>query len=134
MQLAPVPVRSRDTAAANQNFAILGQLDFAARQNFPDRAFAQAKGMIDADERSRFSQPVALDHCITHASPESFRLAVERSATADERPELPTKLAVNPAQGPPAAQEMFARSSTKSLAEFLEFAFEFEVAFNPVFQ
>src|SRR5258706_2152925 len=90
--------------------------------------------MIQADQRRRLRQPVSLDHCISQPIPEFFGFAVERCAPADHRPELPSKLAPNMAERPPATQEVLAGSCGVAFGELLATSAVLEIALDLLFQ
>src|SRR5207248_5330640 len=104
LKLLPIPISGGNTAAAYQNFIFRAQLDLTSGENFADRSFAQAKRMINADDRGSLGKPVALNDGESEPSPEVFRHAVERRASGDEGPELPSELAVDATESPPPAQ------------------------------
>src|ERR1700722_200686 len=114
-----IPVAGRHAAAADQYFAVLGQLHFAAGEHLPDRAFAQAEGMIHTDQRCSLGEAVALDSGVTEAIPELFGVAVERRTSRNECPKLPPETAANGAENPPAAQEVLALGSAKAFLEIV---------------
>ena len=106
LKFMPGPISGGNAAASDQNFSIWSQLDLAPRQHFSNRPFAQAKGMVHADDRSGFGETVALNYGVTHPSPELFGHAVERRTAADKCPELPSELAMNAPEDPPAEEKV----------------------------
>ena len=130
----PSPISRGYAAAANQDFAVRRQFDFAPRQNFSNRSFAQAKRMIHADDGSRFRQPIALDGGVSQASPELFGHAIERGPSGNECPELPSKLAMHSPEDPPAVEEMLSLRRLKSPPEIFEPAFIFQIALDLLLQ
>ena len=104
--------------------------DLAAGQHLSDRPFAQAEGMVHADDRSGLGKPVALDDGITQASPESFGVTIERSAAGNKGPKLPPELAPHPPENPPAQQEGLALRPRESLFEFLQSSLVLEIALD----
>ena len=86
----------------------------------PIEPLANLEWIVDADQRSRFGEAVSLDDGEAEASPEFFAFAVEGGAAGDEGPEFPSELAVNAAEDPPAAQEVFALSGGECLLETLD--------------
>src|SRR5579864_997421 len=75
--------------------------------------------MIHADQRRGLRKPISLDNGIAQTSPEFLSLAVERGATGNKCPELPSELAANCAKSPPSSQKMLilgrCEAATKSL-------------------
>ena len=130
----PGPISGGHSAAADQNFSVGRQFDLASRQYFSNRSLAQPEGMIHADERSGFGEPVALDHGVSQASPEFFGHAVERGTAGDECPELPSELAMHSPENPPALQEMLAFRRLKASLKFFQSAFVLQIALNFFFQ
>src|SRR5262249_39969275 len=108
-----LPIAGGDVGSAHQNLAGLIELHLAAFQYLADRTLACAERMVEGDQRSGFSQAVTLNDDKAEASPELFGFGIERGAARDEGPELPTKLAVNAAKTPPAADEMLAIRRSK---------------------
>ena len=105
LHCAGLPVARGDIFAADENFAVFGELEFAAGQDFADGALRRAKRMIEADQRSGFGHAVALDDGVADALEEFFRGGGERGAAGDEGPEFPAEAAVNAAEEPGAAEE-----------------------------
>ncbi len=62
-----LPITAGNIFAADEDFAVFGELEFAARQDSADRSFRGAKGMIQADQRGCFRHPVTLNNGIAHA-------------------------------------------------------------------
>src|SRR6201987_346754 len=83
-----IPIARSHASAFNENLPILRQFHVATRQNFSDRSLPQPKWMIHADQRSGLGESVALNHGVSQAPPELFRVAVERRAARNECPEL----------------------------------------------
>src|SRR5664279_4745548 len=93
--------------------------------------------MVQADQRSRFGQSVALDHGVSQAMPEFFGLAIKRGAAADHGPELPSELAAQTAKGPPAPQKMLAPGCGVAGSKILAAAINgtvLEIAFDLLLQ
>src|SRR6185437_6639392 len=128
------PVSRCDAAAAHQNFAVGRKLDFAPFEHFADRTAVNFEGMIDADNGSGLSQAVTLNHGKTKARPEDFGFVIERGATRDEGPELPSHLAMNAAEGPPAAEKVFAFGGGELFAKLIQPAGVCEIAFDLFFE
>src|SRR5271165_2703637 len=109
LQFGAAPVAAGYAAATYQNFSVVRQFYFASGQNLANRAAAGVEGMIQADQRSCFGQPVSLNHGVSQAMPEVFSVAIESSAAADYGPEFPSELAANSAKRPPATQKVLVR-------------------------
>src|ERR1700747_897252 len=90
--------------------------------------------MIDADERRGLGKPVTLNHGESEASPEFLRDTIERCSTGDEGPEFPSKLAMNMAKGPPAAEKVLDFSGSEGLTKFVQSPMIFQIAFNFFFE
>ena len=73
---------------------------------------------------------VSLDHGVSQAMPEFFSLAIESGAAADHGPELPSELAAQVAEGPPAAQEVLVCRCGVARGKILADAGVFHIAFN----
>ena len=132
-QFSRTPVAGRDTAAAHQNFSVRRKLHLASCQNFANRAFAGLERMVHADERSGFSQAVALNHGKAQSTPELFGVTVESGASGDEGPKLPSELAMDAAENPPAVKEMLALRGRVLLPEILDPARIFKITRNLFF-
>src|SRR5690242_2830498 len=61
------PIAAGNVFTTNQDFAISGELEFAARQNLADGPLRRAKRVIQADERSGLRHAVALNNGIAHS-------------------------------------------------------------------
>ena len=88
---ALLPIARGNIFAADQNFAVRPEPEFAAGKNFADRSFCCAKGSIQADERSGFRHAVALHHGVADAFEEILGFRGKRGAAGDERPEFPAR-------------------------------------------
>ena len=97
-----VEIAGGDVLAADQDFSVRRDLHFDAGDGFPHRAFLRAERMIEAHDRRRFREPVALHHDEPELIPEGFELWFERCGADDEAPELETKQPMDPAVVPPA--------------------------------
>src|SRR6185437_1871622 len=62
--------------------------------------------MVQADQRTGFCEPVALNHHVAQPSPEFFSILVKRCATGNDGPEFPSKKTADFSESPPAFQEM----------------------------
>src|SRR4051812_3487519 len=131
---AGIPVAGGHTPASNQNFAIWRKLDLAAGENFADRAFSQLEWMVDADQRRRLRQSIALNDGVSQAAPEFFGFGVESGAACDKRPELPSKLAADSAEDPPAVEKMFVLRICETLAKGFDLVSVFQVALDFLLQ
>ena len=67
-------------------------------------------------------EAVALNHGEAKPRPEGFGWVIECGAAGDEGPEFPSHLAMDAAEDPPAAQEVFAFGGCELLAKFVELA------------
>src|ERR1700733_5069999 len=90
--------------------------------------------MIHANQRSRLGQAISLDHSKSEPPPKFFALRIERSPSRDERPEVPTKLLMNPAEDDPPAQKMFTLCSDEFLLESCPLSAVFQVALDLLLQ
>src|SRR5579859_298437 len=63
--------------------------------------------MIQANERRRLRHPIALHHRKSHPLEKQFRLGRQRRASANKRPEFPSKHFMNPSESPRPPQKMF---------------------------
>src|SRR5258708_26094491 len=90
--------------------------------------------MIQAYEGSRLRQAVSLNHRISQAMPEFFRVAVERRAAADHRPEFPSKLTADIAEGPPAAEKVLTRAGRVEPSKPLALSAVVKIAFDLLLQ
>src|ERR1700694_2891194 len=90
--------------------------------------------MVHAYERRGFGEAIALNRGVSQASPEFFGVAVESGAAGDEGPELPSKLAMDAAEDPPAVQEVFAFSGSELLPELFCMTLVFEITFDLLFE
>src|SRR5882672_728882 len=134
MQFTAAPISAGYAAAAYEDLAVIGEFEFASGQDFADRAAAGLKRMIQADQRRGFRQPVSLDHGISQSMPEFFGIAIEGRAAADHGPKLPSKLAANVAERPPAPQKVLALSRCVAPCELLAPSAVFEIAFDLLLQ
>ena len=55
-----VQVSRRDIVAADQNLAVLGDLDLDAANRRPDRSLARLERVIERDDRCRLGEAIAL--------------------------------------------------------------------------
>ena len=129
-----LPVAGRDIFAAHQNFSRFRELYFEARQCFPDGTFAELEGVIHADERGGFGEAVALHGGVAEASPEFLGGSGERGASGNYGPEFPAEAAVNGAEAPPAAEEMFAFGRFEIALKFFESAAGREIALDLILE
>src|SRR5580698_458569 len=90
--------------------------------------------MIHANQRSRLGQAISLDHSKSEPPPKFFALRIERSPSRDERPEVPTKLLMNPAKDDPPAQKMFTLCNDEILLECCPLSAVFQVALHLLLQ
>src|SRR5580700_5950528 len=90
--------------------------------------------MIHANQRSCLGQAVSLDHSESQPPPEFFAFRIERGPSRDKRPELPTKLSMNPTEGDPPAHKMFAPRSDEFLLECCPLSAVFQVALHLLLQ
>ncbi len=134
LTLPSIPIPCRHAAPANQNLAIIRQLHIPPRQHLPNRSFPQLERMIHADQRSSLRQPITLDSGVSQPSPEFFSLRIQRRASANECPEPPAKLPVNPAKNPPPPQKVLSLRSAEPPQKVLDLATILQIAFNPLFQ
>ena len=75
--------------------------------------------MIQTDQRRRLRQPIPLHHRVSQPMPELFRLAIQRRAPADHRPEFPSKLPPHSRKRPPPPQKMLALASASAARQNL---------------
>src|SRR6266446_2499870 len=99
------PVGSGNVLAADQDFAVLGEFEFAAGKDFSNRAFRCAEWMIEADQRRGLGHSVALNDGVTHAVEEILGVIRKRRTAGDERPEFPAEAAMNAAKHPGTPEE-----------------------------
>src|SRR6266481_3290476 len=99
------PVGTGNVFAADQDFAVLGEFEFAAGKNFSNRAFRCAERMVEADQRRGFGHSVALNDGVTHALEEILGVIRKRRTAGDERPEFPAEAAMNAAKHPGTPEE-----------------------------
>ena len=91
--------------------------------------------MIDADQRSGFRKPIALNHGIAEASPELFRFRRQGGSSGNDGPEFPAEAAMDAAKRPPAFQKMLALPIQRTCGETLQLRHErCRVAFNVFLQ
>src|ERR1019366_9626321 len=90
--------------------------------------------MVQADQRSRLGQSVALDDGVSQAMPEFFGLAIESGATTDHGPEFPSELAAQIAEGPPAPQKVLALGRFVARGKILADASVLKIAFDLLLQ
>ena len=83
-----LPCGARNSFAANQNFAVVGDAHFAPGHHFADAAAGRLEGMVQTDQRRRFGHAVALHNREAETQPELLRLGIERRAATDKGPEL----------------------------------------------
>ncbi len=83
-----VEVAARDVLAPNQDLAVCGDLQVDTGHGFADGTLFRSEGMIQADDRSRLGQTVALHDDESQLSPERFERVVERRGADDESPEF----------------------------------------------
>src|SRR6266705_1542553 len=97
-----LPVAGGHVFAAHEDFASGVKLHLAPGEDLANRTSPLAKGMIHADQRGCFGQPIPLDHCESELAPKLFGIGVESRAAANERPELPAEPLMDAAECPPA--------------------------------
>src|ERR1051325_2814291 len=117
-----VPVTRRDVVAAHEDLAVVTQLHLLACNGLADRTMLHAKRMRQARQRCRLSHAVALDDCVTNASPKSFRVTLQGGATRDESPQAPAEATMHVTEGPPIAQETSSLGSHELLFDLRAFA------------
>jgi len=87
---AVLPGCAGDDLSADQDFAVVGDADLAAREGFADGAGLDVKGVIERDQRAGFGHAVALDEGEAEAVIEGFKVGGEGGAAGDDGPEPPT--------------------------------------------
>ena len=90
--------------------------------------------MIHADERGGFGEAIALHGGVAEASPEFFGGSGERGASGNYGPEFPAEAAMNGAEAPPAAEEMFAFGRFEIALKFFEVAAGREIALDLILE
>ncbi len=105
MQGAAGPCGGGDGSAADQNLAIRTELDFAARKRLADGSLRYVKRVVERDEGGGFRHAVALDDDKTDRIPEFFQRGRQRSAAADNGPELESERRMNITKAPPAQRD-----------------------------
>src|SRR6266704_2395380 len=124
------PVSRRNVLAAHQIFAILGQFHFLPRQYLADRAAALLERVVDADERRSLGHAIALNHGESEPLPEPLGVRIERCATRNKGPELPTEHVMNRAKRPPAAEKISAGRRGNRFLKSIQFSSRLEVALD----
>ncbi len=108
--LGSAEIAFRDVVAPDEDLAVLGDLHLDAGNGLADRSLAGAEGVIQADDRRRLGEAVALDHHEAEPAPELLERRIERRGADDEAPELQPEEPVRAAIPPPAPREvLFAR-------------------------
>src|ERR1700758_24849 len=90
--------------------------------------------MIHADERGGFGEAVALHRGVAKASPEFLGGGGERGASGNYGPKFPAETAVNCAEAPPAAEEMFAFACFEIALKFFEISAGSEIALDLILE
>src|SRR5438128_921474 len=86
--------------------------------------------MIHADDRRSFGEAVSLDDRVTQPAPELFGHAIECRSATDKRPELPSEVAMNAPENPPAMKKMFPFRGLKSFPELFQSVYFFQITLN----
>src|SRR5207249_6844151 len=100
--LGRVEIASRDVLPADEDLAVGRDLHLYPRDGLAHRTPPGAEGMVEGHDWGSFGQAISLDHGKAELSPKRFERGVERRRTDDERPELQSKKAMDPAVPPPA--------------------------------
>ena len=116
-----LPITCGDVFSPHENFAVVGQLEFAARKNLAHRTFRRTERMIQADERRGFGHSVSLNDGVAHSLEETFRVIRKRRATGEESPEFPAKTAMDAPKHPRAPKEFSSVGSFEPALEPLGF-------------
>src|SRR5580658_8231976 len=120
----------RDVFSAHQDFALLINANFHAREDFADGAFCGVERMIQTDERSGFGHAVSLNYGVAEAVPEGFHLFRQSGTAGDESPKFPTETRMDSPESPPAPEEVFFFGAGKVFVELLEPAIAFQLALD----
>ena len=110
-----VEVAGRHVLAADEDLAVGGDLHLDARHRLADRSLPGAEGMVQADDRRRFGQPVSLDDDEAELRPEGFELRLEGRGADDEAPELESEQPMDAPVPPPALRDVLLRSRRRRL-------------------
>src|SRR2546421_5767415 len=124
------PIAAGNVFTANQDFAIFGELAFAARQNLAHGPLRRAKRVIQADERSRLRHAVALNNGIAHRLKKILSFVRKSCPAGNERPEFPAKAPVDSAKHPGALEKFSALRTFKSALQPLRFPLAFEFSLD----
>ena len=107
--LRSVEVAARHVLAADEDLAVVGDLDLDAGDRLADGALGRMERMVQRDDRRRLGEAVTLNDDKAQASPERLELGIERGRADDDRPELESEHAMHGAIPPPARRPVHLR-------------------------
>src|SRR5271154_4401354 len=90
--------------------------------------------MIHADQRRSLRQPITLDRRVPQTPPEFFSLRIERRASGNKRPELPSELSMDRAKNPPSPQKVLPIRHPEPPPKIFDLFVVLQIALNLLFQ
>src|SRR5437879_3832174 len=124
------PIAAGNVFTADENFAIFGELEFAARQYLANGPLRCAKRVIQADERSRLRHAVTLNNGIAQKLEKVFSFVRKGCAARNGRPEFPAKAPVDLAKHPGALEKFSTFCIFESSLQPLRFPLAFEFSLD----